>query len=50
MGCERRLCDWVCNNVVGFYVDFGNSDVNNVSYFVNCFIFNLYSVVFLVVN
>lgn len=50
MGRERRLRDRARNNVAGFYADFGNSDVNNVSYFVNRFIFNLYSVVFLVVN
>lgn len=39
----------MCNNVVGFYVNFSDSDIDNVSYFIDYFIFDLYGIVFLIV-
>ncbi len=50
MGRERRLRDRARNNAAGFHADFGNGDVNNVSYFINRFTFNLYGAVFLAAN
>ena len=47
MGRERRLRDRARNNAAGFHANFSDSDIDNVSHFIDYFTFDLHGTVLL---